>query len=111
MFSLCACVREGGGVEEESPPAWPPEDIQKWLKPEKSQLYRAEKKRRRGGTMGEIKSLLLVISGINGKSSPKKVFIRGSVNKRQDATAFQKKKRCKKKKQGKCGSFVFNKTV
>lgn len=29
--------------------------------------------------MGEIKSLVLVISGINGKCSPKKVFIRGCV--------------------------------
>lgn len=93
MFNLCVCVREGGGVEEESPPAWPPEDIQKWLKPEKSQLYRAEKKRRRGGTMGEIKSLVPVISGINGKSSPKKVFIRGGVKKRHDAAIFQKKRR------------------
>lgn len=29
--------------------------------------------------MGEIKSLVLVISDINGKCSPKKVFIRGCV--------------------------------
>lgn len=29
--------------------------------------------------MGEIKGLVLVISGINGKCSPKKVFIRGCV--------------------------------
>lgn len=83
----------GGGVEEESPPAWPPEDIQKRLKPEKSQLYRAEKKRRRGGTMGEIKSLVLVISGINGKSSPKKVFIRGGVKKKARCRSFSGKKR------------------
>lgn len=94
MFNLCVCVCVGGGgVEEESPPAWPPEDIQKWLKPEKSQLYRAEKKRRRGGTMGEIKSLVLVISGINGKSSPKKVFIRGGVKKKARCRSFSGKKR------------------
>lgn len=97
MCLICACVsvcvREGGGVEEESPPAWPPEDIQKWLKPVKSQLYRAEKKRRRGGTMGEIKSLVLVISGINGKSSPKKVFIRAGVKKGKMPQFFRKKRR------------------
>lgn len=59
--------------------------------------------------MGEIKSLVLVISGINGKSSPKKVFIRDGVKQRQDAAVFQKKKeREKSSESGKSVVLLFS---
>lgn len=47
------------------------------------------------GTMGEIKSLALVISGGDGRSSPKKNL--GLCKKKsQNVAAFQRKERCVK---------------
>lgn len=79
LKAVCVCVRfrhSRGGVASFLPSRRHPQNGSNLRK---VHLYRAEKERRRGGTMGEIKSRVLVISDINGKCSPKKVFIRGGV--------------------------------